>query len=410
MSRHAARRPGVTACRRFPTAAPIADSGSVGTAGSRSPDSACDRAGRTAALTARCSRTTSASASRNCGRSFERGRPPVLGDARTVRHLAVLAVELGQGLDVVARERDRHHQHVLLAAARPAAGSPARCSGPSHRTGPTSDWYASRYGLGAPSRSTTACTLAPISCGYGSPRSITSSGSECALNRMQDPVAVGGIELLQSLAHRLGHRGDEPVVHRPAIDDAPLERILEPGPPGGPPELVQARAGGAAGELGILGEGDGALDAVRGHRAERILASWAGRSGRRRRTRAVRCSGERRSSRSTMPWPWARVYRRIGEPPPMLSYRPRTLGARRRAMKGPSQRWNGSWMISRSAKSSSRKGSTSARFAGPPRFIITMPVFTLPMRSIYTRARQRIPGPHGISPSSSAILVRPATV
>jgi hypothetical protein len=35
--------------------------------------------------------------------------------------------------------------------------------GPSHLTGPTSDWYANRYGFGRPSRSTTACTLAPIS-------------------------------------------------------------------------------------------------------------------------------------------------------------------------------------------------------------------------------------------------------
>jgi hypothetical protein len=34
-------------------------------------------------------------------------------------------------------------------------------------------------------------------------------------------------------------------------------------------------------------------------------------------------------------------------------------------------------MISRSANSSSRKGSTSSRVAGPPRFIITIPVFTL---------------------------------
>ena len=35
-------------------------------------------------------------------------------DARLVRHFAVLAVELGQRLDVVAGEGDRHHQHVLL--------------------------------------------------------------------------------------------------------------------------------------------------------------------------------------------------------------------------------------------------------------------------------------------------------
>src|SRR5687767_5009694 len=46
-------------------------------------------------------------------------------------------------------------------------------------------------------------------------------------------------------------------------------------------------------------------------------------------------------------------------------------------MKGPSHFWKGSWMISRSANSSSRNGSTSSSVAGPPRFIITMPVFAL---------------------------------
>ena len=50
------------------------------------------------------------------------------------------------------------------------------------------------------------------------------------------------------------------------------ERVPQPGAIGGAPELVQARAGGAAGELGILGEGDGPLDPVRGHGAERVLA------------------------------------------------------------------------------------------------------------------------------------------
>src|SRR5215213_3236184 len=43
-------------------------------------------------------------------------------------------------------------------------------------------------------------------------------------------------------------------------------------------------------------------------------------------------------------------------------------------MNGPSQRWKGSWMISRSANSSSKKGWTSSRVAGPPRVSMTMPV------------------------------------
>src|SRR5262245_25538579 len=52
-------------------------------------------------------------------------------------------------------------------------------------------------------------------------------------------------------------------------------------------------------------------------------------------------------------------------------------------MNGPSHPWNGSWMISRSANSSSRKGSTWVRSAGPPRFIITIPVFTRLMGEVY---------------------------
>src|SRR3954454_3384294 len=67
-------------------------------------------------------------------------------------------------------------------------------------------------------------------------------------------------------------------------------------------------------------------------------------------------------------------------------------------MYGPSQRWRGSWMISRSANSSRRNGSTSSRFAGPPRFIITMPVFTLPISPIYTPAPSRPPHGSGEQP------------
>src|SRR6266542_5484255 len=68
----------------------------------------------------------------------------------------------------------------------------------------------------------------------------------------------------------------------------------------------------------------------------------------------------------------------MGEPPPMSAYSLRTAGARRRAINGPSQRCNGSWMISRSANSSSRNGSTASRVAGPPRLSMTMPVLMRP--------------------------------
>jgi hypothetical protein len=88
----------------------------------------------------------------------------------------------------------------------------------------------------------------------------------------QHLVTIGGIELLQPLPHRLGHRRDEPVVDRPAVDDAPRERIPESRALGGAPELVQARAGRTAGELGILGKSHGALDPVLRHGAERVVA------------------------------------------------------------------------------------------------------------------------------------------
>src|SRR3954469_7413127 len=69
-------------------------------------------------------------------------------------------------------------------------------------------------------------------------------------------------------------------------------------------------------------------------------------------------------------------------------------------MNGPSHPWKGSWMISRSANSSSRKGSTWVRSAGPPRFSITIPVFTRLMREVYSSGSdesrfQREPGESG---------------
>ena len=64
----------------------------------------------------------------------------------------------------------------------------------------------------------------------------------------------------------------------------------------------------------------------------------------------------------------------MGDPPPISSYSFRTLGVLRFAMKGPSHLWKGSWMISLSRKSPKRKGPTSSRLLGPPRFKRTTPV------------------------------------
>ena len=72
----------------------------------------------------------------NCGRSLSAGVRLVLGDAGLMRHLAVLAVQLGQRLDVVAGERDRHHQQVLDCPRAPSRRITFSVLGPSHRTGP----------------------------------------------------------------------------------------------------------------------------------------------------------------------------------------------------------------------------------------------------------------------------------
>ena len=69
----------------------------------------------------------------------ERGCALVLGDARLGGHLAVVPVQLRKRLDVVAGERDRNHQQVLLAA-RAEPPDDLLGVGPSQRTGPTSDW------------------------------------------------------------------------------------------------------------------------------------------------------------------------------------------------------------------------------------------------------------------------------
>ena len=75
------------------------------------------------------------------GPLVQRRRAPEVGDSRLVRHLAVLPVQLRERLDVIAGEGDRHDQHVLLAPARRAGGSPAPCSARASAPGPTSDWY-----------------------------------------------------------------------------------------------------------------------------------------------------------------------------------------------------------------------------------------------------------------------------
>ena len=88
----------------------------------------------------------------------------------------------------------------------------------------------------------------------------------------QHLVALRQGEPVQPFQHGLGHRLDESVVHRPAVDDAPLEGVPQSGLRTGAPELVETRTRRAAGELGVLGEGDRTLHTVGLHGAERVLA------------------------------------------------------------------------------------------------------------------------------------------
>src|SRR3954464_3883593 len=89
-------------------------------------------------------------------------------------------------------------------------------------------------------------------------------------------LPVAGGEARQTILNRLAHRLDEPGMDRPAVDDAPLKGIQQTGSPRGAPELVQAGSGGAAGELRILGEGDGAFDSIGVPLAKRIVAGGPG--------------------------------------------------------------------------------------------------------------------------------------
>src|SRR5262249_35389350 len=85
-------------------------------------------------------------------------------------------------------------------------------------------------------------------------------------------AAILGRKSLQPLADSLCYGLDEPVVNRPAIHDAPLECLFQAEPIYRPPEIVETRSRGCAGELWVLSKGDGALDSVCPHRLERVLA------------------------------------------------------------------------------------------------------------------------------------------
>src|SRR5262249_5596429 len=85
------------------------------------------------------------------------------------------------------------------------------------------------------------------------------------------PVSDGGWEPLQSFAHCSAHRGNEASMDWPAIDQAPLKAAAESRSVERAPQLVEARPRGAAGDLGILTEGDSVLPSVCRHCTKRVI-------------------------------------------------------------------------------------------------------------------------------------------
>ncbi len=205
------------------------------------------------------------------GTVVERGRALVMADAHPVRHLAVFAIQLRECLDVIAGEGDRHHQQVLLPAGAEALDHPLGAR-PEPADGAHFALEGEEVGVGAAEPLHDRLDARPDLLRIGVAPIDDVERQRVRAEQEQDLVPHGGVELREPFAHRVGHRPDEPGVHRPPVDDAPLECVPQARALGGAPELVQARAGGAAGELGVLGEGDRALDAVRRHGAKRVLA------------------------------------------------------------------------------------------------------------------------------------------
>src|SRR5690606_21901724 len=73
---------------------------------------------------------------------------------------------------------------------------------------------------------------------------------------------------------------DEERVREPPVDHAPGERVLEPEPARGAPQLVEARARGGAREVRVLSERDRAGNAVGLHARQGVLALRPGVSER----------------------------------------------------------------------------------------------------------------------------------
>ncbi len=204
--------------------------------------------------------------------AVERGRAAVVRDADFLRQLAVLDVELVQGLDVVARERDAHHQHVLaLLMAEFLDDVLGRWPQPRHRTD---------LGL-VRDQVLVAVRQAPHHLVHGGADlgrvgvAAVDDAHRQGVGAEDDDHVVALVlrEAGQSLFDRLRHRLDEARVRRPAVDDAPVERVLQPQAPRRAPQLVERGPGGGARELRVLGERDRAAHAVGLHRLQGVLAT-----------------------------------------------------------------------------------------------------------------------------------------
>ena len=124
-------------------------------------------------------------------------------------HFAVLPIELGECLDMIAGKGDGNDQDVFLS---PGSESPehllsARAE-PAHRSHVRLIRQYSRDSISRVAPPPAERSRPPPE-GKLSPRSITSSGKEWALNRISTFSRSAGSNWLHSVAHRLGHRIDE---------------------------------------------------------------------------------------------------------------------------------------------------------------------------------------------------------
>jgi hypothetical protein len=139
--------------------------------------------------------------------------------------------------------------------------------GPSHRTGPTCDWYERRNSFSNPPSYLLRVGVAPVDDG---------KGKGVSAEKEEDLFPLLLWELLQAIMNGFHYGSDEARMRSPAIDDTPLEFLGHSEPSRCPPKLVQAGTGGGAGKLLVLGKGYGTFDPIGPHPLQSVLGERVG--------------------------------------------------------------------------------------------------------------------------------------